>query len=311
MGKTQRIIGAVLILLALGLAAYAWVLGERMTAEQKKAQIQMQPVVVAVARIAAGTPITPEMIKLSGFPVRPEGSYADPKLLLGKTSASDIAEGEPLLRERVENAPRTAQLRLEEGERAVAVRVDDVIAVGNRLSAGDQVDVYVTIRRNSEEVPETQSRLLIENLRILAFGSRDAVVAREGGAAVKSAADNPKTAVLAVRLPDIGKLALAADNGRLLLALRPGEGAGGPKLALANAGAVPAAKPAVADATPGKAQPAAMTLRELLGAKAGGAGPRVTVHGPGAPGAGERVSVLHGLKERSVYYDAKQAGGRP
>lgn len=310
MGKTQRIIGAVLILLALGLAAYAWVLGERMTAEQKKAQVQLQPVVVAVTRIAAGTPITPEMIKLSGFPVRPEGSYGDPKQLLGRSSASDIAEGEPLLRERVETAPRTAQLRLEEGERAVAVRVDDVIAVGNRLSPGDQVDVYVTLRRNSEEVPDTQSRLLIENLRILAFGSRDAVVVREGGAAVKSAADNPRTAVLAVRLPDIGKLALAAESGRLLLALRPGESAGGARL-VGTAGAVPAAKAVVAAASPAKVEPAAMTLRELLGARAAGPGPRVTVHGPGAAGAQGQVSVLHGLKERSVYYDAKQGGGRP
>lgn len=308
MGKTQRIIGAVLILLALGLAAYAWVLGERMAAEQKKAQVQMYPVVVAVTRIAAGTPITPEMIKSSPFPVRPEGSYADSKLLLGKTTASDIAEGEPLLRERVENAPRTAQLRLEEGERAVAVRVDEVIAVGNRLSAGDQVDVYVTIRRNSEEIPETQSRLLIENLRILAFGSRDAVQVRESGAAVKSAADNPKTAVLAVRLPDIGKLALAAESGRLLLALRPAESAGSAKPLVAGSTASALAKPAATDAVPVKAQPAAMTLRELLGAKAGGVGPRVTVHGPGAEG---RVSVLHGLKERSVYYDAKPAGGQP
>lgn len=47
MGKTQRILGGVLILLALALAAYAWVLSERMTAEQRESEARLQPVVVA------------------------------------------------------------------------------------------------------------------------------------------------------------------------------------------------------------------------------------------------------------------------
>lgn len=307
MGKTQRILGGVLILLALALAAYAWVLSERMTAEQRQAQAQLQPVVVATVRIVAGTAILPEMVQTAGLPSRPPGSYDDTKSVLGKITVSDIAAGEPLLQERVEGNARAMQQRLDDDERAVAVRVDDVIAVGNRLNPGDRVDVFVTLRRNSEEIPDTQSRLLLEKLRVLAFGSKDAALAKEGAASLRSTTETPKTAVLAVRLADVDKLALAAESGRLLLALRPPEAV--PEktpegAALPNGAATPASPSA----------PAVLTLRDLVGVgKSPERGRGVALNPPGGKGAagpGNAVSVLHGLKEKTVYLNAKQNEAR-
>ncbi|MCB4360482.1 Flp pilus assembly protein CpaB [Quatrionicoccus australiensis] len=311
MGKTQRILGGVLILLALALAAYAWVLSERMTAEQHEAETRLQPVVVATVRIAAGTTILPEMVQLTGLPSRPPGSYGDIKAVLGKLTASDIAVGEPLLQERIEGNVRAMQQRLEEGERAVAVRVDDVIAVGNRLNPGDRVDVFVTLRRNSEEIPDTQSRLLLEKLRVLAFGSKDAAATKDSGSQLRSNTETPKTAVLAVRLGDVDKLALAAESGRLLLALRPQEAV--PDKAPEGV-AVTSASPAQISAAAKEVAPPVLTLRDLVGTgKIGqrglGVGPNSPA-GKGVAASGSAVSVLHGLKEKTVYLNAKQSEAR-
>jgi len=304
-GKTQRILGGVLILLALALAAYAWRLSERMTAEQRQAQASLQPVVVAAVRIAAGTAILPEMVQVASLPSPPPGSYSDPASIIGKVTASDIALGEPLLQERVDGNARAMQQHLDEGERAVAVRVDDVVAVGNRLNPGDRVDVFVTLRRNSEEIPDTQSRLLLEKLRVLAFGSKDATVVKEGSASLRSSTETPKTAVLAVPLTDVDKLALAAESGRLLLALRPPEALPGKSATGAAADAAPAAK------TPAPV----LTLRDLVGPAKGAernrAVPLNPPSGKGAAAPGAAVSVLHGLKEKTVYLNAKQNEARP
>lgn len=357
MGKTQKIVGAVLILLALVLAGYAWVLSSRMAAKQQEAQRQMQPVVVAVSRIAAGSMVRPEMVRSVLFPMRPEGAYSEVNAVAGKITASDIAAGEPLLRERIGGTLRAILQHLNAGERAVAVRVDEVIAVGNRLNPGDLVDVYVTLRRNNDEIPDTQSLLLLEKLQVLAFGSKDAIAAAgsgDGAGNAREVADSPggvgaltssavgattpstrsavrggvaeipKTAVLAVKQADVDKLALAAESGHLLLALRPHETpqAGDPAAALdaASGGAQGVggeakdekAKLAAGAIAQTKIPPVILTLRELVGA------PKDTGKlRPAAPGAretrlavaaprGEGIAVMHGLKEKTVYLSAKK-----
>lgn len=311
MGKTQKILGVALIALALVLGGYAWVLSKQMTSRQQAAQPQMQPVVVAAVRIPAGSAITPEMLRLAMFPTRPDGAYSDIKALAGRITASDIAAGEPLIQERIEGGPRALLQHLEAGERAVAVRVDDVIAVGNRLSPGDLVDVYVTLRRNSDEIADTQSRRLLEKLKVLAFGSKDMAAPKGGGdgttGSQRATAENPKTAVLAVKLDDIDKLALAAESGRLLLALRPPE----PKT-----DAEPGTAPVLA-ALPA-ATASAITLKELVGthSRAAGTTQAGLAAGNGARPGGQTppartVTVMHGLKEKTVYLATKKIEARP
>ena len=72
MGKTQRVVGIGLIVLALMLAAYAWTLGKEMTQRTPG-----QSVVVATEHIAAGTVLTPEKLQLMVFPTRPAGSFGE------------------------------------------------------------------------------------------------------------------------------------------------------------------------------------------------------------------------------------------
>ncbi|MDD5363699.1 MAG: Flp pilus assembly protein CpaB [Gallionellaceae bacterium] len=309
------------MLLALALAGYAWMLSSRMAAEQKAAQPKMQPVVVALARIPADSVITPEMVKVSMFPTRPDGAYTDVGAVTGQIASTDIAAGEPILQERLGGGLRAMLQHIEPNERAVAIRVDEVIGVGNKLIPGDLVDVFFTLRRNGSEIVNTQSQLLLERLPVLAFGSKDVggsgtKPGNASGSQARTTAEVPKTAVLAVKIADIDKLALAAESGRLLLALRPHEQ---PQSEEAGVAATPASTPA---ATPAKGQtaqpvattvmasaPAPLTLKQLITMT--GQSPAKTTTGKRPRGSsGDSVIVMHGLTEKTVRVAATR-GARP
>ncbi|NTV95099.1 MAG: Flp pilus assembly protein CpaB [Thiobacillus sp.] len=295
------------MLVALALAGYAWVLSSRMAAEQKAAQPKLQPVVVAQARIPAGSAITKEMLKVSMFPSRPEGSFGTVDPLVGKTVSTDIAVGEAILQERLGGGLRAMLQHIDPSQRAVAIRVDEVIAVGNKLIPGDWVDVFFTLHRNNAEIADTQSQLLLENLQVLAFGSRDvggAKTGTEGGTMVRTTSESPKTAVLAVTITDIDKLVLAAESGRLLLALRPHEQ---PEVAAASTDAGQkgdTAKPVAVVA--GHTQPP-LTLKQLVALTSAASAPVRSPSGKQAPARqpGDAVIVMHGLDEKKV----RVAGG--
>jgi len=279
-GKTQRVIGFLLVVAALGLAAYAWMLSKEMVPDKPS----MYSVVVAAERIAAGSMLTADKLRLMEFPERPVGSYAEISRVAGMTTPVDIASGEALLAERLAPPVAVASFQqLADDERAVAIRVDEVIAVGNRLSPGDRVDVFASFRRNSDEIADSQARLLLSGLRILAFGSQEAPdPGKKAGA--KGVAETPRTAVLAVPLADVDKLALAAEAGRLLLALRP--------------------KRAEEVHPSGDAQ--AVSLRELTSVRPSKQAEPVAGGRPAQTGVS--VRVMHGLKETSVHFNSKNTG---
>lgn len=307
MGKTQKILGILLILGALGLAAYAWVLSKEM-ASAKPAP--MQQVVVAAQRIEAGSLLTADKLQLIDFPTRPAGSYGSVDGIVGKVTPVDFAAGEPLLAERIEGSAAPSLRHLEAGERAVAIKVDEVIAVGNRLTPGDRVDVFATFRRNSEEVSDSQARLLLAGLRVLAFGGV-APDARKGAAGGRTVAETPRTAVLAVPLADVDKLALAAEAGRLLLALRPAE-TETVTVAAAEGTAAADSPPAATPASLLSGQTQTVSLRELTGGDAktsAGTNAGKTPAGAAAKAApAATVKVLHGLKEQTVPVGLKRNG---
>lgn len=312
MGKTQKIVGLILMLVALGLAAYAWMLSSRMAAEQKAAQPRMLPVVVAKSRIPAGSVIRAEMLKVSMFPSRPDGSFSDVGSVAGKIASTDIAVDEAVLHERLGDGLRSLLQRLDPNERAVAIRVDEVIAVGNKLVPGDMVDVFFTLRRDSSEIANTQSRLLLEKLPVLAFGNWDVGTTNPGADGEKSArtAEKPRTAVLAVKTEDIDKLVLAAESGRLILALRPHEQPA-PEVAAttAEASAGGAVAPVAAVATPATTNPKALTLKQLIAmtqdcapATTAARAPSGNKQRPVIRKPSESVIVMHGLEEKTVNF---------
>lgn len=231
MPKLQQIGAVLLVVISLALGWYAWVLGTRaVTPKAAPTVVPQQNVVVAAKPVQAGAPIPREAVKIVSMSFRPEGAFDRVESVVGRIPAENLVVGEPILAQRMHGAETGISTEIAPGERAVAVRVDEVVAVGNRLNPRDLVDVYVTERRSGDEVSETQSRLLLNGAKVLAVGNRT-VQGREEKASVdqisltKGMADAPRTVVLAVPDGEVGRLALAAETGKLLLALRGSRGA--------------------------------------------------------------------------------------
>lgn len=226
-----KIIAAVLVLLALALGGYAWVLSRKApppppaaatssTAPAKTAQAQTFPVVVATKPLPAGQAIPADALRVEQLTINPTGAFKETAPLAGRVPVIDLGEGSPLLEGQLVSG---LALRVAEGERAVAVKADEVMGVGNRVQPGDFVDVFLMLKSDSKDIDRSQARLLLSRKRVLAFGSAsvDGLTSKaDKNGNSPQRAEAARTAVLAVPVDDVNRLALAENSGRLLLALR-------------------------------------------------------------------------------------------
>jgi pilus assembly protein CpaB len=156
------------------------------------------PVVVADKLLPAGMPIDAATLKVVDLPIDPAGAYRETSALAGKIPKFDIGPGAPVLEgSLMQGLPSL----LNEGERAVAVAVDDAAGAGHLVSPGDFVDVFFTLK-DGQPAGKSQARLLLSRLRVLTYGSE------------------PRAATLAVPIGDVNRLLLASQNGKLQLVLR-------------------------------------------------------------------------------------------
>jgi pilus assembly protein CpaB len=228
--RFSKIIAAVLVLLALLLAGYAWMLSRQPAPRVAAAQPVVRPaaaeatfpVVVATKPLPAGHAIEAGALRVAQLTINPGGAFMAVAEVVGRVPVFDLGTGAPLLENQLVSG---LSMRLEAGERAVAVKADEVMGVGNSVRPGDFVDVFFTLKADGKDVERSQSRLLLPRLRVLAFGSAsvDGMPAQgEGrsGQKTQATAQPARTAVLAVPVEDVNRLALGEANGRLWLALR-------------------------------------------------------------------------------------------
>ncbi|WP_407714491.1 Flp pilus assembly protein CpaB [Comamonas testosteroni] len=228
MVNVAKIAVGVLLAVALALGVYGWMLARAPQAPDPQAQAsasKSQPnaslsVVVAAQAIPAGQALKAEDLQLMQLPAKPDGAFGEIQAAIGSVPAVDIPKGAPVLQGQMVTG---LALKLSEGERAVAVKVDESIGAGNRIRPGDFVDVFFALRRDGNEIDQSQARLLLSRKRVLAYGaaSVDAVTAAEKTEGKQAnGPDNARTAVLAVPVAEVNQLLLGGSNGSLLLALR-------------------------------------------------------------------------------------------
>lgn len=217
-----KIIAGLLIFVAVLLGIYAWLLGRKpapvLPVNQPVAS-RTFPVVVATHALPAGQPITVDELKVQQVSVVPAGAFTDPSALVGRVPANGIAAQSPVFESALTSGLAD---QVEPGERAVAIKVDETNAVGNRLRPGNFVDVFMNLKREGgigatgSEIAKSQARLLLSRVRVLSFG--DATPGRDitNGASGMGV----RTAVLAVPTAEVDALTLAEASGRLVLALR-------------------------------------------------------------------------------------------
>ncbi|QQC64937.1 Flp pilus assembly protein CpaB [Paraburkholderia ginsengisoli] len=218
MPNLTRILAGVLIAVALVLGIFAWTLARRPAPVPVAPAVHASfPVVVATRALPAGKAITVEDLRVQSLPINPIGAFTEPSQLAGRVPSAEIGVDSPVLEAQL--ASGLAE-RIAPGERALAVRVDEGNAVGNRLRPGNFVDVFFTLKRDGSggsdaEISRTQARLLMSKVRVLAFGNAS-TTSDNGG----DPNGMVRTAVLAVPVADVDRLTLAESSGRLIFALR-------------------------------------------------------------------------------------------
>ncbi|WP_059415787.1 Flp pilus assembly protein CpaB [Cupriavidus basilensis] len=218
--KQIRVFAIALLVLALLLALLAWRVARTPAkpAAPVAAAAELHAVVITVKPIEAGKPVPADALKVEQLPINPTGAYTDVARVAGQIPLVGIGANVPVLESQL-LAGLASQVK--EGERAVAVAVDEVIGVGNQVQPGDFVDVFAVFRRDGQEIEGSQARLLLARLRVLAYGAGTVIeTAKPAPDQMMVRREGAKTAVLAVPVADVGKLALGQQSGRLLLALR-------------------------------------------------------------------------------------------
>lgn len=221
----MRGLSVVVIIAAIVLGAFT-VMGVRGIIQNRPAQlastdspkVAVGTVVVARTPLAFGTELSPELLREAQWPneSRPEGAFSSIEELLGnerRVALRSIAPNEPVLKDKVSGYGGRAALSqiIEEGMRAVTIRVNDVSGAGGFVLPGDRVDILHTVNP-SGDLTNTVTNILLQDIRVLAI-DQTADESQEGAMVVKAA-------TVEVTPFDAQKIALAAKVGELSLSLR-------------------------------------------------------------------------------------------
>ena len=175
-------------------------------------------IVVAAKPLAFGVAITADNVTEVAWAAKtlPDGAFATKDDLLKdgrRVVLSPLEPNEPVLRSKTTGPGQRGSLSslLQEGKRAVTVRVDDVRGVAGFILPGDFVDI-VLIAEDAAARRENYSEILLQNLKVLAVDQ----LASER----QEQPTIPKAVTLEVTPQQAQKILLATNIGRLSLTLR-------------------------------------------------------------------------------------------
>jgi pilus assembly protein CpaB len=199
------------LLIGLGAAmmAAAWV--------QQKGDAAARQVAVAATDIELGSRLNAQMVKLVPWPVGqvPEGAFESADELTDRVVKTSVQRGEAILDAKLAPVGTKGGLSavIKEGNRAMTVRVNDVVGVAGFALPGNYVDVVVSTQQEGSGREDKQiSKIVLERILVLA-------VAQEANRdETKPKVVNAVT--LEVTPAQAEKLDLARSVGTLSLVLR-------------------------------------------------------------------------------------------
>ncbi|MEM5428883.1 Flp pilus assembly protein CpaB [Cupriavidus oxalaticus] len=171
--KNMRAILMLLIALVAGVAAV--VSASRWLVQQSSSSIRQ--VVVAANDLNLGQPLNGSQLQLVSWPAGsvPPGSFQDLKALEGRVIRTSLQRGEPVLDAKLAPIGTKGGLSavINDGKRAITVRVNDVVGVAGFALPGNYVDVIVN---TNEEARNTQnsniSKIVLEKILVLAVAQQ-------------------------------------------------------------------------------------------------------------------------------------------
>jgi pilus assembly protein CpaB len=170
--------------------------------------------VVANQAVPIGSMLTADQLKVVPWPTDSQvpGGFSKPEEIVGRGAIEPLSENEPVTESKL--APRSSGAGLPPtitpGMRAMAVRVNDVVGVAGFTVPGTRVDVIVTANSG----PESMSRVVLSNIQVLTAGTKLEQEKKDNNPIATS------VVTLLVTPQDAEKLALAAADGSVVLALR-------------------------------------------------------------------------------------------
>jgi len=208
--KSRRALIMLVFSVFLGIAAV--LLAARWMGQQASNDTTM--VLVAVRDLDLGQAITPAMLQTIAWPAgaMPVGAFNDHKKLEGRVVRSSIFKGEPVLAPKL--APEGTKAGLDsiikEGQRAITVKVNEVVGVAGFLAPGSFVDLLVNIKDDRDN---PISRVVLERIMVLA-------VAQEAQRPDESKPKVVNAVTLEVTPGQAEKIDLARNIGIISLMLR-------------------------------------------------------------------------------------------
>lgn len=219
-----RLFAIVLIVLAVGLGGLAYMMNSGSgipdtTAVQtsNKAGADRVEAVVATAPLLPYQEIKAEDVALVPISVTPSHYFKSVDEVVGRKPVRSVDQGTPLSAA-VFSTPSALSKAIPPGTEAMSLSVSDVVAVGGFVKPGDFVDVLIYIRASGSEVDDTQARILLRNVRLLAYDQQ--LINGEKGDKNDSRRNSARTAVVAVPEKLMTRVMLGASIGELRLALR-------------------------------------------------------------------------------------------
>jgi pilus assembly protein CpaB len=195
---------------------YQWIESQRAPQEVIQVQAEAVPVTVALGNLPWGTKLKPEMLKTTPYLKEslPAGYFSSLNDIKDRVLISPLKVNEPITEHKL--APISMETGgvsavLAPGKRAIGVKGDKVIGLSGFVNPGNRVDVLVTLK--DPDTKNQKTKTILESIPVLATGTQ--IEENEKG---EPAPVDVYT--LEVTAEEAEKLALAASEGRIQLALR-------------------------------------------------------------------------------------------
>ncbi|MBN1590225.1 MAG: Flp pilus assembly protein CpaB, partial [Pirellulales bacterium] len=221
----MRAKSAILLLLALACGLVAAIGVTQVISRNAEPAVQQgdtRPIIVAVADIAPGELITPQMVKLEPWPKEkvPEDALSQIEKVDGCRARSEIYQGEPIREKKLLGQGFTRQTATDyipKGYRVVGVKVDMVSGAG-LIQPGDRVDVLVHLSRNvNKGILENRTQTVLQDIKVFAIDD----IFRPDPAATEEDSMRAKVIQLLVTPDEAETLVLAQQLGKVQLTMRP------------------------------------------------------------------------------------------
>jgi pilus assembly protein CpaB len=183
----------------------------------KTVTVPTRHVVVANADLSLGTALKREDLTTVDWPTSavPEGAFEDPAAIVDRGLIISVVKNEAILPAKLASKEAGSGLPpiIPEGQRAVSVRVNEVIGVAGYVLPGTRVDVLTTANPGNK-AEDVTTKVVLANVQVLTAGTRLEQDSKDGKPIQVT------VVTLLVTPEEAERLTLASTEGKIQLALR-------------------------------------------------------------------------------------------